>query len=425
VFDFREFIPRDTEAYDNYVFLIDEFEFGDTEYGEFYITGDVANLGVLQAINNTIANTQGNKQVVPGISARSILSVMQKYASPASPREINLSYVQIWVLSDPDGDGIPNSNITELFDILYDFEVSQSEVMSVIHRDDNGNYDAALIQIRVTSDNLKKADVLVKELEEDAAPLKQLIDDGTLENVYVIGEPVVINVVITEMNEGQIRSIIITIAASFIVLTIVFFLLERSFVLGAITMIPVLLVILWILGTMIIFGYSLNVMTITLASLTIGMGITYSIHVSERFIEDLKRFKTPGEACENTLTHTGMALAGAFLTTSGGFGVLFFHKLPPLQQFGVMIALSIAYSFLASAYVLPTFLILWAKWRNNYREKRGITEDIKEEIEGEKSEEADSEGEEKEEDGNEKEPEKKNLEEELKENETKVKVEED
>jgi hypothetical protein len=37
-----------------------------------------------------------------------------------------------------------------------------------------------------------------------------------------------------------------------------------------------------------------------------------------------------------------------------------------------MIALSIAYSFLASAYVLPTFLILWAKWRNKYRAKRGI-----------------------------------------------------
>jgi multidrug efflux pump subunit AcrB len=131
-------------------------------------------------------------------------------------------------------------------------------------------------------------------------------------------------------------------------------------------------------------------MTITIASLTIGMGITYSIHVSERFTEDLKKFKTPGKACENTLTHTGMALAGAFLTTSGGFGILFFHQLPPLQQFGVLIALSIAYSFLASAYVLPTFLILWAKWRNNYRAKKGILpeiiEDEPEDLEGEAEE---------------------------------------
>ena len=373
VFDFREFIPRDTDAYDNYVFLIDEFEFGDVEYGEFYFTGDVATPEVLMAMNETIANTQDDDLVLTGFSARSILSVMQDYANPAS-QNYNQSFSEDWTLSDTDGDGIPNSNVKPLFDMLYDCEASCAEVMSVVHRNTNGDYDAALIQVRVTSDNLKKADVLEDELNSDAAPLKELIDHGTLENVYVIGEPVVINVVITEMNEGQINSIIITIAASLVVLTIVFFLLERSFILGLITIIPVILVILWILGTMIIFGYNLNVMTITIASLTVGMGITYSIHVSERFTEDLKKFKTPGEACENTLTHTGMALAGAFLTTSGGFGVLFFHKLPPLQQFGVMIALSIAYSFFASVYVLPTFLVLWAKWRRNYRNKNGVEE---------------------------------------------------
>ena len=62
---------------------------------------------------------------------------------------------------------------------------------------------------------------------------------------------------------------------------------------------------------------------------------------------------------------------------------LFFHQLPPLQQFWVMIALSIAYSFLASAYVLPTFLILWAKWRNNFRAKRGMENEIVEDEESE------------------------------------------
>lgn len=395
VFDFREFIPRDTDAYNNYVYLIDEFEFGDTEYGEFYIKGDIANYTVLLAMNDTIASTQGNNQAVPGIPARSILSVMQKYASPASPSDINVTFMQTWAISDPDRDGIPNDNIESLFDILYNFETSQPEVMSVLHRDADGNYDAALIQVRVTSDNLKKADVLVEELSKDAAPLRELEKEGTLEDVYIIGEPVVINVVVTEMNEGQIRSIIITVAASFVVLTIVFYILERSFILGLITTIPVVLVILWILGTMLLLGYNLNVMTITIASLTVGMGITYSIHISERFTEDLKKFDNVGEACENTLTHTGMALAGAFFTTAGGFGVLYFHKLPPLQQFGVLIALSITYSFLASAYVLPTFLILWAKWRDKRRKKKeeknkeenGEVEENESELEDESGEE--------------------------------------
>jgi hypothetical protein len=116
-----------------------------------------------------------------------------------------------------------------------------------------------------------------------------------------------------------------------------------------------------------------------------------------------------------------MALAGAFATTAGGFGVLYFHKLPPLQQFGVLIALSITYSFLASAYVLPTFLILWAKWHKRRDGKRQIMHKEEEE-----SEDEDSEGVEREDgiekDGTEKELEKKNLEEELDENEIKVKV---
>jgi hydrophobe/amphiphile efflux-3 (HAE3) family protein len=419
VFDFRDFIPKGTEAAENFDFLIEEFEFGDQEFGEVYIIGDVATPEVLLAINYTIENTTDDNQVLEGFTPRSILSVMAESANPAEPT-FNQSFAQLYALSVPKPGGIPNDNVTQLFDILYNDPMVNSEVISVVHK--NGNsYDAALIQFRVSSDNLKKADVLTDELNEDAKALKNL-KGGTLDEVYIVGEPVVINVVVSEMNAGQIQSIMITIIASFIVLTIVFFILERSLILGAITMIPVLLVILWILGTMIIFGYNLNVMTITIASLTIGMGITYSIHVSERFTEDLKKFKTPGEACENTLTHTGMALAGAFLTTSGGFGILFFHQLPPLQQFGVMIALSIAYSFLASAYVLPTFLILWAKWRINYRTKRGILpeliedepeeleedlpsdepnpdtpegEDIEDDLEDEKSEEVDMKVEEK------------------------------
>jgi hydrophobe/amphiphile efflux-3 (HAE3) family protein len=383
VFDFREFIPRDTDAYNNYVFLIDEFEFGDTEFGEIYIKGDVADTEVLLAMNQTIANTQDGEQVLGQFPAWSILSIAQEYSTLGS-QNYDPSFAENWTAADSDFDGIPDGNVRALFDMLYSNPQANADVISVIHRDNTtGNYDAALLQLRVNSDNLKKADALVDELKIDSAPLRAL-EGTTLDKVYVIGEPVVINVVVTEMNEGQIRSIIITIAASFIVLTIVFFLLERSFILGLITIIPVVLVILWILGTMLIFGYNLNVMTITIASLTVGMGITYSIHVSERFTEDLRKFKTPGEACENTLTHTGMALAGAFLTTSGGFGILFLHQLPPLQQFGVMIALSIAYSFLASAYVLPTFLILWAKWRNNYRAKRGIPQNIMEDENPEK-----------------------------------------
>ena len=53
--------------------------------------------------------------------------------------------------------------------------------------------------------------------------------------------------------------------------------------LGLIAMIPVAISVIWIIGTMYLIGYSLNVMTVMVTSLTIGRGITYGIHMVERF----------------------------------------------------------------------------------------------------------------------------------------------
>ena len=69
------------------------------------------------------------------------------------------------------------------------------------------------------------------------------------------------------------------------------------------------------------------------------------------------------DACRSTVTHTGTALFGAAATTISGFGLLVFATMPPLQQFGGITALTILYSFLASVFILPTFLVVWAKWK--------------------------------------------------------------
>ena len=50
------------------------------------------------------------------------------------------------------------------------------------------------------------------------------------------------------------------------------------------------------------------------------------------------------------------------MTTVLGFGVLFFAILPPMKQFGTMTALTILYSFLSSVWVLPSMLVLWARY---------------------------------------------------------------
>ena len=159
----------------------------------------------------------------------------------------------------------------------------------------------------------------------------------------------------------MIGSIAYTILLSFIILTAVFWYTDGQPLLGIISMLPVLLVLVWILGTMVTIGYTLNVMTILIGALTVGLGVTYAIHISHRFIEEMEHHHSLEKAVNNTVKNTGSALFGAAMTTVLGFGVLFFAILPPMKQFGTMTALTILYSFLSSVWVLPSMLVIWAK----------------------------------------------------------------
>ncbi|MFB6198704.1 MAG: MMPL family transporter, partial [Halobacteriaceae archaeon] len=92
---------------------------------------------------------------------------------------------------------------------------------------------------------------------------------------------------------------------------------------------------------------------------------------------------------------TGGALLGSAATTVGGFGVLAFAILPPLQQFGIITGITIIYAFGASVFLLPSLLILWLRFVNpskleenaksSTRYPGGIEFDDLEGIEGERN----------------------------------------
>jgi predicted RND superfamily exporter protein len=113
---------------------------------------------------------------------------------------------------------------------------------------------------------------------------------------------------------------------------------------------------------MYLLGIPFNVMTGMITSLTVGLGVAYSIHMSERYKLELDRTGSVWEAMSRAATGTGGALLGSAATTVGGFGVLAFAILPPLQQFGIITGMTIIYAFLASVLVLPSLLVLWTRY---------------------------------------------------------------
>jgi predicted RND superfamily exporter protein len=157
-------------------------------------------------------------------------------------------------------------------------------------------------------------------------------------------------------------SLLITLGVVFAVLVAVYRRTEGYASLGAVTLLPVALAVAWITGSMAALGIPFNVMTALITSFTIGLGIDYSIHVSERYVYELNRGASAETALERSVLGTGGALVGSTASTSGGIAILGLALLVPLQQFGIITALTILYAFLGSVFVLPSLLVLWTGW---------------------------------------------------------------
>jgi len=375
-FDLEDFLPEELEVTQNINYLMNEFDVSGMETAHILVKGDLTNPAVLKAMDDTINNmdddnyvlkTFGLKGVQPDVT--SILSVMRDVADDqtlSNPLDVySAEFKTMYEASDTDNDGIPDNNVSSLYNWLYTNENTTDKVSAVLHRTDDGKYDGSVIRIKVDTQDNKKAGELYDELKADNKPLKTLVNNGVINQATVTGMPILMYVIMNTLTDSMFSSLLITILVSLIALTAVFWFVRKSLFLGLITLTPVLLVVSWILGTMFLLGISFNVLTISVTALTVGLGITYGIHITYRFLEDIDRFDNIDEACRYTVSHTGTALFGAAATTIAGFGILTFSLLPPMQQFGGIVALTILYSFLASVFVLPTFLVLWAKWKKN------------------------------------------------------------
>ena len=264
----------------------------------------------------------------------------------------NESFNESFAAADRNGDGVPDQNLEALYDDL--FEVAPDRAAGVIHRDD-GEYVAMRMVISVQGG---------ASGEEVTDAMRSVADEleGDGLTATATGSAVLNKIVQDQLLQTVVESLIITLVATFVFLMAAYRITEGSATLGAVTLLPVAFSVTWILGTMWQLGISFNVITGMITSLTVGLGVAYSIHLSERYNQELERTGDIWEAMERAVTGTGGALLGSAATTVGGFGVLVFAILPPLQQFGIITGLTIIYAFLASVLVLPSLLAVWTKY---------------------------------------------------------------
>ncbi|MBG45107.1 MAG: hypothetical protein CMB76_01150 [Euryarchaeota archaeon] len=124
---------------------------------------------------------------------------------------------------------------------------------------------------------------------------------------------------------------------------------------GFVTWVPLMVVVVWVYGIMGLTGYQLNSQTVTIGALTLGLGVDYAVHLTTRLEEEVEHAPSadPAVWSSKTTATTGRAMFGAALTTAGGFSVLNFSSLVPLQLFGQVFVVAIVLALVSSLFVLP------------------------------------------------------------------------
>ena len=115
-------------------------------------------------------------------------------------------------------------------------------------------------------------------------------------------------------------------------------------------------------GGMLLVGVPWNPLTVTTASIVFGVGITYGIHVYERFREELAvSGVSPEVAIRAAITAKARPVLGSGATTMFGFGVLFVSDFPVLSNFGLAIALAMGLALVSAFVFMPAVVLLLSR----------------------------------------------------------------
>ena len=172
--------------------------------------------------------------------------------------------------------------------------------------------------------------------------------------IEITGMPFIEATMDRSLIKSQMGSLVIAVIIVIIIVSVIL----RSLTSGFFAAVPIISTIIILFGVMGYSGIPLNIATVLVASIAMGIGIDYSIHVITHFNSHLDEGATISEALDQTIAVSGKAILINVISVSAGFLVLLFSEMVPLQYFGLLISLSMAGSGLSALTFLPVILIL-------------------------------------------------------------------
>lgn len=175
--------------------------------------------------------------------------------------------------------------------------------------------------------------------------------------VRTTGVMVMFNDMLNQLLASQTNTII------FVVLSVLlmFMLCIRNFKLSVLGVIPNLLSAAIVLSIMGYVGLPLDMMTITIAAISLGIGVDDAIHYLHRYCQEKSAGKTTAEAIRRAHAGVGVAMYFTSVTVMAGFLSLVLSNFIPNVTFGILIALAMLLALLANLGLLPALIMAFAR----------------------------------------------------------------
>ena len=224
-------------------------------------------------------------------------------------------------------------------------DINNQLLSSYISEDDN--------QVRLSARVIESMDGLnrknlIEEVKNDLIKNYELTED----QFYLSGISVIYNNLLQSLFQSLIGSLSIVFAAIFAMFIILF----RSLYMAIIAMIPNLLSASSVLGIIGWSGIPIDIMTVTVAAISIGIGVDNTIHYVHRFLKEYEQNNNYDLAIKNSHSTIGRAMFYTSLTIVLGFMILVSSNFNPSVFFGIFTSFSMIVAILAALMLLPVLI---------------------------------------------------------------------
>jgi len=218
----------------------------------------------------------------------------------------------------------------------------------------NISNNMARISTRVIDslDNLNR-DQLLKKIDKD---MKKMIDSD-FESYKISNLLVIYNNMLQSLFESQIK----TIGLVLVILFVMFLFLFKSITISVIALLANTVPVGMIFGFMGWMNIPLDMMTITIAAISIGIAVDDTIHYIHRFRYEYSQTEDIKQSIENTHKSVGKAMFYTSMIIMIGFSVLVFSNFIPTIYFGILTVIAMFMAIVSDLLLLPTLLLFLQK----------------------------------------------------------------